>query len=102
MYDKDTGYHGAEAYASMQVIADVLKRTKSFSPEDIRQALAATDMMTVFGKVKFISYGKKTNQNKVPTYMIQWIKGKRECVWPKEFATARYIYPHRPWKERRD
>ena len=86
----------------MQVIADVLKRTKSFSPEDIRLALAATDMMTVFGKVKFISYGKKTNQNKVPTYMIQWIKGKRECVWPKEFATARYIYPHRPWKERRD
>jgi branched-chain amino acid transport system substrate-binding protein len=101
-YNKDTGYHGAEAYASMQVIADVLKRAKSFSPEDIRQALAATDMMTVFGKVKFISYGKKTNQNKVPTYMIQWIKGKRECVWPKEFATASYIYPHRPWKERRD
>ena len=102
LYDKDTGYHGAEAYASMQVIADVLKRAKSFSPEDIRQALAATDMMTVFGKVKFVSYGKKTNQNKVPTYMIQWIKGKRECVWPKEFATARYIYPHRPWKERKE
>jgi branched-chain amino acid transport system substrate-binding protein len=101
-YNKDTGYHGAEAYASMQVIADVLKRAKSFSPEDIRQALAATDMMTVFGKVKFVVYGKKTNQNKVPTYMIQWNKGKRECVWPKEFSTAAYIYPHKLWKERKE
>jgi branched-chain amino acid transport system substrate-binding protein len=100
LYGKDTEYHGAEAYAAIYVIADVLKRAKSFSPEDIRQALATTDMMTVFGKVKFISYEKKANQNKLPTYLVQWIKGKLECVWPKEYATAKYQYPHKPWKER--
>ncbi len=99
-FGKETEYHGAEAYAAMQVIADVLKRAKSFSAEDIRQALAATDLMTVFGKVKFASYGKMTNQNKVPTYLVQWIKGKLECVWPKEVATAPYQYPHKPWKSR--
>ena len=99
-FGKETEYHGAEAYAAMQVIADVLKRAKSFSAEDIRQALAATDMMTVFGKVKFASYGKMTNQNKVPTYLVQWIKGKLECVWPKEVATAPYQYPHKAWKSR--
>jgi branched-chain amino acid transport system substrate-binding protein len=99
-YGKNTEYHGAEAYAALYVIADVLKRAKSFSSEDIRQALTATDMMTVFGKVKFISYDKKTNQNKLPTYLVQWIKGKLECVWPKEYATAKYVYPHKPWKER--
>jgi branched-chain amino acid transport system substrate-binding protein len=100
IYGKDTEYHGAEAYSAMYVIADVLKRAKSFSPEDIRQALAATDMMTAFGRVKFISYDKKINQNKLPVYLVQWIKGKLECVWPKEFATANYIFPHKPWKER--
>jgi branched-chain amino acid transport system substrate-binding protein len=100
LYGKNTEYHGAEAYAALYVIADVLKRAKSFSPEDIRQALTATDMMTVFGKVKFISYDKKTNQNKLPTYLVQWIKGRLECVWPKESATAKYVYPHKPWKER--
>jgi branched-chain amino acid transport system substrate-binding protein len=100
LYGKETEYHGAEAYAAMQVIADVLKRAKSFSPEDIRQALAATDMMTVFGPVKFIAYDKKTNQNKTPTYLVQWIKGKLECVWPKQFATAPYVFPHKPWKTR--
>ncbi len=100
LYGKDTEYHGAEAYSAMYVIADVLKRAKSFSPEDIRQALAATDMMTAFGRVKFISYDKKINQNKLPVYLVQWIKGKLECVWPKEFATANYIFPHKAWKER--
>ena len=100
IYGKETEYHGAEAFAAMQVIADVLKRAKTFSPEDIRQALAATDLMTVFGKVKFTTYGKMTNQSKVPTYLVQWIKGKLECVWPKPVATATYIYPHKPWKGR--
>ena len=40
-------------------------------------------MMTVFGPVKFVSYGKETNQNKLPTYLVQWIKGKLELVWPE-------------------
>lgn len=100
LYGKETEYHGAEAYAAMQVIADVLKRANSFSAEDIRQALAATDLKTVFGPVKFIAYDKKINQNKTPTYLVQWIKGKLECVWPKQFATANYVFPHKPWKTR--
>jgi branched-chain amino acid transport system substrate-binding protein len=99
-YGKETEYHGAEAYAAMQVIADVLKRAKTFAPEDIRQALADTDLTTVFGKIKFGSYGKMTNQSKVPTYLVQWIKGKLECVWPKNVATAAYVFPHKPWKSR--
>jgi branched-chain amino acid transport system substrate-binding protein len=100
IFGKETEYHGAEAYAAMYVIADALKRAKSYSAEDIRQAMAATDLMTAFGRIKFISYDKKTNQNKLPTYLVQWIKGKLECVWPKEFATAKYVFPHKPWKER--
>jgi branched-chain amino acid transport system substrate-binding protein len=100
LYGKDTEYHGAEAYSAMFVIADVLKRTKSFSHEDIRQALAATDVKTAFGKVKFVAYDKKTNQNKLATYLVQWNKGKLECVWPKEFATSKYVFPHKPWKQR--
>lgn len=100
IYNKETEYHGAEAYSAMYVIADTLKRAKSFSPEDIRQALLATNLMTAFGRIKFTSYGKKTNQNKLPTYLVQWLKGKLECVWPKDFATAKFTFPHKHWKER--
>ncbi len=92
-FNAETEYHGAEAYAAAFVIADALKRAKSMKPEDIRQALAETDMMTVFGPVKFISYEKMTNQNKLPTYLVQWIDGKLELVWPKDIATKPYAYP---------
>jgi len=92
-YDTYPDYHGAQAYSAMYVIADALKRAKSFTPIDMRDALAETDMMTLFGPVKFISYGKKTQQNRLPTYLAQWINGRLEIVWPREVATARYAYP---------
>lgn len=88
-----TNYLGAEAYASIQVIADALKRAKSLTSDEIRQALATTDMETVFGPVRFVSEGKKERQNFVPTFLGQWIGGTLEIVWPKEFATAPYVYP---------
>jgi len=92
-YKSETEYHGAEAYAAAYVIADVLKRAKSYKPADIKQALSETDMMTVFGPVKFISYGKFKNQNKLPTYVVQWINGKLELVWPAKLATEKFVYP---------
>ena len=92
-YNKDTEYHGAEAYAAAYVIKDVLQRAKSFSPEDIKQALSETKLMTVFGPVKFVSYDKKTNQNRLTTYVVQWQHGKLQLIWPENLANAKYVYP---------
>jgi branched-chain amino acid transport system substrate-binding protein len=92
-YNKDTEYHGAEAYAAAYVIADVLKRAKSLSRADIKSALSATDMMTVFGPVKFTTWGKMKNQNKASSYVVQWINGKLEMVWPPELSKTKLIYP---------
>jgi branched-chain amino acid transport system substrate-binding protein len=92
-YNKPTEYHGAEAYAACYVIADVLKRAKSFKNTDIKQALSETDMMTVFGPVKFTTWGKMKNQNKAATYVVQWIDGKLELVWPTLHATKAFVYP---------
>ncbi len=86
-------YHGAEAYAAAYVIADGLKRAKSPTRDDVRESLAKTDMMTIFGPVKFIAYDNMTNQNKLPTYLVQWIDGKLELVWPKATAAKPYVYP---------
>lgn len=92
-YNMDTEYHGAEGYASAYVIADALKRAKGLSAEEVRKSLAATDLMTVFGPVKFVSYEKMNNQNKLPTYLVQWINGKLELVWPREAASKPFVYP---------
>ena len=92
-YNAPTEYHGAEAYAGMYVIADALGRAKSLTPKAVRGTLAETDLMTVFGPVKFISYDKKTQQNKLPTFLVQWINGNLETVWPKAVSTKKFIYP---------
>ena len=92
-FKKDTEYHGAEAYAAAYVIADTLKRTKSMKASDIKEALEKTDMMTVFGPIKFVTYGKHKNQNKLPTYVVQWINGHLELVWPANVAMKKFEYP---------
>jgi branched-chain amino acid transport system substrate-binding protein len=92
-HNKPTEYHGAEAYSACYVIADVLKRAKSFKNTDIKQALSETDMMTVFGPVKFTTWGKMKNQNIATTYVVQWIDGKLELVWPTDHATKAFVYP---------
>ncbi len=99
-YNSPTEYHGAEAYAAMYVIADALKRAKTLTPDGVRDALATTDMMTVFGPVKFISYGKKTQQNRLPTLLVQWINGKLETVRPDKVATHKCVYPVPKWYQR--
>jgi branched-chain amino acid transport system substrate-binding protein len=99
-FGQPTEYHGAEAYASLQVVADVLNRTKDLTPVAIREALLATNTTTVFGPVKFISYGKKKQQNSLATYLVQWQKGVLETVWPKNVATKPYVYPVPAWDKR--
>jgi branched-chain amino acid transport system substrate-binding protein len=74
-------------------MADALKRTKILTPGNVRDALAKTNLKTIYGPVKFISYNKKSRQNRLPTYLIQWIDGKAEIVWPKNMATNKYVYP---------
>lgn len=94
-------YHGAEAYSAAYVCQDVLERTKSLSKEDLNKALSETNMITIFGPVKFVNYKKFINQNKVPSLVVQVIKGKHETIWPPDAASAKYIYPQPKWKDKR-
>ncbi|HWU36154.1 MAG TPA: ABC transporter substrate-binding protein [Candidatus Acidoferrum sp.] len=93
-------YHGSQGYAAVFVVADVLKRAASLSPDDIVKALAATDMMTMYGRIRFESYDKFHNQTKLPTFVIQVQKGKFVTVWPKDVATGPATYPTPPWSKR--
>jgi branched-chain amino acid transport system substrate-binding protein len=85
--------HAAEAYAGITVIADALKRTKVQNPEHVRDALAKTDLMTILGPVKFISYNNKSQQNKLPAFLVQWLNGQLQIVWPPKMATKKIVYP---------
>ena len=93
-FDKSPDYHGAEAYAAATVVDNVLQRCKGkYDAQTVKKALDATDMMTIFAPVKFTAYGKKIHQNKVNTYVVQWINGDLKLIWPKDLANAQFEYP---------
>ncbi|HYB74220.1 MAG TPA: ABC transporter substrate-binding protein, partial [Candidatus Sulfotelmatobacter sp.] len=83
-------------YACVQVVANAIERAGSLDREKVRDAIAATNMMTVIGPVRFNPDG--TGQ--VQTFVVQWLDGKQELVWPKEFATKPFAYPAPPFKQR--
>ena len=92
-YDRAPDYHGAEAYSALLVAADALKRSKSFSPQDVRHALNQIYMMTPFGPVKFYSYEDFERQNSVNTLVLQILNGKFETIWPPDVASATFKVP---------
>lgn len=84
------------AYACLQILADALARAKTADREKLRDAVAATSMTTVVGPVKFRADGT----GEVKVFFQQWLKGKQELVWPKDFATAPLGYPAPPFEQR--
>jgi branched-chain amino acid transport system substrate-binding protein len=99
-YGKEPDYHGAQAYATMYVIADALGRAKDMTNTGIQQALKQTDLKTIMGPIKFEDWEGFTNQNKPNTYVVQWQKGKLDVVWPENVKSANYVYPVPKWTER--
>ena len=96
-YGEAAPYQAAESSAAVQVYADAFERAKSLSPEDVRDALAETRMMTFYGRIEFDETGKNIAK---PTVLFQVQDGKYVVVYPEEFAEAKIRWPTPPWGER--
>src|SRR6185436_14011334 len=64
------------AHALFEVAADALRRAKSAQASDVRDAVAATQLQTVVGPVKWGGAGPMKNVSKTPLVLGQWGKGK--------------------------
>ena len=64
------------AHALFEVAADTLKRAKSLKAADVRDAVAASNLATVVGPVKWGGQGPFKNVSKTPLVLGQWVKGK--------------------------
>jgi len=84
------------AYACVQILANALTRAGTLDREKVRAAIAATDITTVEGPVKFRPDGTGIIQS----VFVQWINGKQELIWPKESATLPVVYPAPPFAKR--
>ncbi|HEY1360837.1 MAG TPA: ABC transporter substrate-binding protein [Xanthobacteraceae bacterium] len=99
---KPATFSQASAYASVQVLKDVLSRVNLTGdvPKDrnaIRDALASADVNTVFGPVKFEAFNGFTNQTKLPALLLQVQPEGSDLtwrtVWPAAVASHKYVYP---------
>jgi branched-chain amino acid transport system substrate-binding protein len=100
---KTATFSQASAYASVQVLKDVLSRVNltgdvAADRNAIRDALAATDVNTVFGPVKFEAFDGFANQTKLPALLLQVQKGADgnlawHTIWPESIAANKYVYP---------
>ena len=84
------------AYACVQALAGAIEKAGTLDRAKIRDAIAATNMMTVIGPLKFRPDGTGV----VVYFGVQWQKGKQEVVFPKEYATAPLVFPMPKWSER--
>ncbi|MBU1277115.1 MAG: ABC transporter substrate-binding protein [Proteobacteria bacterium] len=60
-------------YAALEIAANALKRARSLEKNKLRRAIAATDLATMVGPIKF----NQKNYSRTPLVGGQWVKGKQ-------------------------
>ncbi len=82
---KEPDYVHASSAAALVVIQKAIESSPSLQPADLKKAIAATDILTFYGPIKFRADGLNENRN-LP--MIQIQNGERVIVFPPEMATS--------------
>jgi branched-chain amino acid transport system substrate-binding protein len=84
-------------WSSVQIVADAITRAGSLDRKKIRDALAATNMMTVTGPVRFKANGPMEIQY-APVSQIQ--NGVEVLVFPENLREKKAVYPAPAWNQR--
>ncbi|MCL6596595.1 MAG: ABC transporter substrate-binding protein [Firmicutes bacterium] len=90
-------------YAYIQVIADAIERAGKLDSDAVVDALEKTDMMGVYGRIRFnpknhqIIPSVDPNEGAVGT-IFQWQAGKRVVVFPPKIAMGEIKLP--PWMKK--
>lgn len=85
-------YQAAQASAAVLVWKDAFERANSLDVEKIRDAIAATDMKTFYGGIKFAPKG---NNIAKPMVLRQIQNGKYNVVAPTEWASHKIDWPRK-------
>jgi branched-chain amino acid transport system substrate-binding protein len=83
-------YHDAEATAACLAMVLAIEAAGSTDPDKVRDALAALDTQSFFGRIKFDPSGQNIYK---PMSVIQVQGGKPLTVWPAEAAESKIIWP---------
>ena len=87
---KNVPYQAAQASAAVLVWAEAFERANSFDTEALRDAIAATDMKTFYGNIRFSQAG---NNIAKPMVLRQIQDGKLNVVAPPKWASHPVQWP---------
>jgi branched-chain amino acid transport system substrate-binding protein len=90
VYGYEAPYQAAQSAAAVYVFADAFSRAQSLDPEKVRDAIAATDLPTFYGPIKFDETGKNTAK---PMILTQIVDGEYVVVSPKKWANGEPVIP---------
>ena len=99
----DPPYQAAESSAALLVFKDAFERANSFDKKKVRDALAATNMQTFYGNIKFAPGGQNVDK---PMVLFQVMcnadgsKCENKVVAPTKWASAKLVHPIPSWSER--
>ena len=77
------------SYSLIQILADAIERAGTLEHQAVRDAIAATDLMTVAGQITF----REDGTSPITNPLMQRIEGGVQLVWPAEAATEPLVYP---------
>jgi branched-chain amino acid transport system substrate-binding protein len=83
-------YHNAEATGACLALVLAAQKAGSTDPDKVRDAMAALDTQSFFGRIHFDQTGQNTFK---PMSVIQIQQGKLVTVWPAEAAAAKLTWP---------
>jgi branched-chain amino acid transport system substrate-binding protein len=89
-YEYEAPYQAAQSAAAVHVFVDAFKRARSLDPQMVRDAIAATELDTFYGPVKFDETGRNIAK---PMVLTQVQNGKYVVVAPAKWAAGKPIVP---------
>lgn len=95
-FDYSPDYHNAAASATILTYLNAFRQVDELGPRPVRDAVAASDLMTAYGQVAFT----ETGQADRPMVLYQWQEGEKQLVFPTDVARADPVYPMPDWDER--
>ncbi|HEY2903224.1 MAG TPA: amino acid ABC transporter substrate-binding protein [Polyangia bacterium] len=93
-YEPD--YHVASGAADVLAFKYAIEKAGTLDPKKVRDALAALDVPTLYGRIKFNPGG----QIELPQTLIQIQHGRLVSVYTAGKVLAKPLYPTPPWAKR--
>jgi branched-chain amino acid transport system substrate-binding protein len=97
------GLGTSSSYMAVYVLKDAIERANSLDSDKVVAALEKTDIMGVYGRLRFDPKGHQVIPATDPKEgavgsILQWQDGKRVVVYPKSIATGEILLP--PWMQK--